>query len=88
MSERQQQPAFTAPLYAFVRQGGKETGQVLQAFPDSMRPVEEPGTLGNPTPQMITNATHPELDNSGLLARYSSEQEADHGQDQGMEMES
>ena len=48
-------PAFSAPLYASVRQGSKEFAQILQAFPDSVRPVEEPGTLGNPTSAMITD---------------------------------
>jgi len=38
-------PAFSASW----RQGLKEVGQVLPAFPDSIRPVEELGTLGNPT---------------------------------------
>ena len=47
-------PAFSAPLWAAGRQGLKELAQVLPAFPDSMRPVEEPGTLGNPTQAMVT----------------------------------
>jgi len=47
-------PAFTAPLYAALRQGSKEFAQLLPAFPDSVRPVEEPGTLGNPTQAMLT----------------------------------
>lgn len=49
-------PAFSAPLYAALRQGAKEAAQVLPAFPSSIRPVEEMGTLGNPTPQMVTRA--------------------------------
>lgn len=52
--KRTTRPAFSAPLYAAIRQGGKELGQVLPAFPDSVRPVEEPGTLGNPTPAEVT----------------------------------
>jgi hypothetical protein len=52
-----ERPAFTAPLYAALRQGSKEIAQnVLPAFPTSARPVEEMGTLGNPTPQMLTRA--------------------------------
>jgi hypothetical protein len=47
-------PAFSAPLWAAARQGAKELAQVLPAFPDSVRPVEEPGTLGNPTQAMVT----------------------------------
>jgi hypothetical protein len=34
---------------AFIRQGSKEIAQVLPAFPESVRPVEELGTMGNPT---------------------------------------
>lgn len=41
-------------LAAFGRQGLKELAQVLPAFPDSVRPVEEPGMFGNPTPQIVT----------------------------------
>ena len=40
--------------YAFTRQGAKEIAQVLPAFPDSVKPVEELGTLGNPT-QLTVN---------------------------------
>lgn len=47
-------PSFSAPLYAAVRQGAKELAQALPAFPESIRPVEEPGTLGNPTQAMVT----------------------------------
>lgn len=43
-------------LPAALRQGGKEVGQVLPAFPDSVRVIEEPGTIGNPTPQEIFQA--------------------------------
>jgi hypothetical protein len=41
-------------LAAFGRQGLKELAQVLPAFPDSVRPVEEAGMFGNPTPQIVT----------------------------------
>lgn len=41
-------------VYAKVRQGTKEVAQVLPAFPDSIQPVEEIGTLGNPT-QLTVN---------------------------------
>jgi hypothetical protein len=40
-------------LAAFVRQGHKEIAQALQAFPDSMRTVEEPGLAGNLTQQEV-----------------------------------
>lgn len=85
MSEKSDRPAFSAPLYAFIRQGHKEIGQALQAFPDSIRVVEEPGTLGNPTPQMITEQiqSHETYDN--FLDRYSSRSPADRSQERGME---
>jgi hypothetical protein len=56
MSDQEtERPSFWGPLQAAWRQGLKEVGQyLLPAFPDSARPIEEPGTLGNPTPQMIT----------------------------------
>jgi hypothetical protein len=54
MSEESNRPSFSAPLYAALRQGAKELAQVLPAFPESVHPVEEPGTIGNPTPQMVT----------------------------------
>ena len=54
MAEDTDRPAFSAPLYAALRQGAKELAQALPALPDSIRPVEEPGTLGNPTAQMVT----------------------------------
>jgi hypothetical protein len=42
-------------LLAMGRMGFKELAQALPAFPDSIRPVEEPGALGNLTPQMVTD---------------------------------
>ena len=55
MSEQEKSnPSFSSPLWAAARQGMKELAQYLPAFPDSGRTVEEPGTLGNPTPQMIS----------------------------------
>ena len=52
-----------APIHALVRQGARELSQVLPAFPDSnIRPVEEPGQIGNPTPQEVfLNKTGREL---------------------------
>ena len=43
-------------LMAMVRLGGHELTQVLAAFPESnIRPMDEPGTFGNPTPQIVTS---------------------------------
>lgn len=83
MSER---PSFTSPLYAAVRQGAKEIAQALPAFPESVQPVNEPGTLGNPTPSMVTDQIEygHESDRSyeAMLERYASQ-----ARDQEMEME-
>lgn len=38
---------------AMFRAGLKELAQALPAFPESVRPVEEPGLVGNPTPQEV-----------------------------------
>lgn len=40
---------------AMGRLGAHELTQALAAFPDSnIKPMEEPGILGNPTPQIVT----------------------------------
>lgn len=50
----QQQPKIGAGwAAAAVRQGAKEIAQVLPAFPDSVKVVEEAGTPGNPTPREV-----------------------------------
>ena len=36
------------------RMGLKELAQAFAAFPDSVRPVDQPGALGNITPQIAT----------------------------------
>lgn len=75
MSEHEpSKPSFSAPLLAAVRQGAKEISQVLPAFPDSARPVEEPGTLGNPTPQMITEQIGTLDGYNHMLDTYASQQ--------------
>lgn len=68
MSER---PSFGAPLSAALRQGAKELSQVLPAFPESVRPVEEPGTLGNLTPSMVTAQITGERGYSQMLSSYA-----------------
>jgi hypothetical protein len=40
---------------AMLRLGGHELTQALAAFPDSnVRPMDEPGAVGNATPQIVT----------------------------------
>jgi hypothetical protein len=48
---------FADNFGAFTRQGAKELAQVLPAFPDSVKPVEELGTLGNPTQLEVNEET-------------------------------
>lgn len=65
-------PSFWAPILAFIRQGSKEGAQILPAFRDSVRVVEEPGTLGNPTPQQVTEQSRGEDSLQNLLRSYDS----------------
>lgn len=51
-----QRPSSYATMEAWLRQGSKEFTQALQAFPDSMQHVHEPGMLGSPTSQQVTEA--------------------------------
>ncbi|MBY0589147.1 hypothetical protein K2X85_18385 [bacterium] len=66
-------PAFMAPIYAAARQGLKELAQYLPAFPENPRPIEEPGMMGNPTQQMVTEQSgtldrlHEKLDQQASL---------------------
>ncbi|MCE9565749.1 MAG: hypothetical protein K8U57_27305 [Planctomycetes bacterium] len=54
---------------AMIRAGGKELAQALVAFPDSnIRPVEEPGLLGNLTPQEVMRGKDEALGNDGVGA--------------------
>ncbi len=47
-------------LQAWMRAGAKELAQVLPAFPDSVKPVEEPGLPGNLTAQEVYKQKQPE----------------------------
>jgi hypothetical protein len=43
-------------MAGMLRLGLKELAQILPAFPDSnIKPVEEPGVVGNVTPQIATD---------------------------------
>lgn len=55
-------PIGAGALQAFVRQGFKEVAQVIPAFKDSVQVVEEPGTVGNPTPRDVDRQKAAELD--------------------------
>jgi hypothetical protein len=43
---------------AAFRQGLKEIGNILPAFPESIKPVEEVGLFGNALPQEVYKARH------------------------------
>ena len=43
---------------AVIRAGLKELAQILPAFPDSVKPVEELGLFGNALPQEVYKARH------------------------------
>jgi hypothetical protein len=69
--EQQPKPKIGAGhLKAMIRAGAKELTQALPAFPDSnIRPVEEPGLVGNLTPQEIV---HGKNEYDQLLHGYAS----------------
>jgi hypothetical protein len=78
-------PSFIAPFKAAARQGSSEFAQALKAFPDSIGIVEEPGTLGNPTQQMVTEEMGTLRRYNEMLDRYA-DREAEHeGPEQGFE---
>ncbi len=68
-------------LAAMGRAGLKELSQALVAFPDStIRPVEEPGLVGNLTPQEVVHGkTQYEAMLHGYAARGPDKQEHDRG---------
>lgn len=76
MSDKEtSRPSFSAPLYAALRQGHKELAEgMLPAFPDSVRPVHEPGTLGSPTAQMVTEQIGSVYGYDKMLDRYAGHQ--------------
>jgi hypothetical protein len=50
----EEQPLGIGHVKAMLRSGAKELTQVLPAFPTaSVQPVEEPGLVGNLTPQEV-----------------------------------
>ncbi len=69
--EAQDRPSFSGPLLAALRQGSKEMVAVLPAFPDSIQVVNEPGTLGNPTPQLVTEQISAGQDFNRMLDGYA-----------------
>lgn len=56
--EQQAPKIGQAHLGASLRVGLKEISQILPAFPDSVKPVEEIGLFGNALPQEIYEERH------------------------------
>jgi hypothetical protein len=84
MAEDKEVKIGAGHLAAMGRAGLKELAQALQAFPDGIRTVEEPGLVGNLTPQEIV---HGKQDIDKMLDGYANRGVPDHGreQDRGME---
>ncbi|HEY2787363.1 MAG TPA: hypothetical protein VGJ05_20575 [Fimbriiglobus sp.] len=79
------QPSFSAPLWAALRQGAKELSQVLPAFPESVRIVEEPGMMGVPTQYEVNHQLGVGRDIDNMLDTYAAR--ADTGREQSHEQE-
>ena len=58
MDQPQSEKIGQGVLQAALRLGPKELAQILPAFPDSVKPIEEPGALGNLTPQEVVHQKH------------------------------
>lgn len=85
MAKELNRPSFTSPLYAWLRQGSKEIAQAVPALPNSIRVVEEPGTLGNPTQQVLTEESGALREKKSILDRYNSERFERREREQGMD---
>jgi hypothetical protein len=83
--ETSTRPSFSAPLWAAARQGSKEIAQVLPAFPESVRTVEEPGTMGNPTPQQVTEQMQQPSSFDQMLDAYGSRAQERNDQERDMD---
>ena len=57
---------------ALLRQGPKELAQILPAFPSgAVQPVEEPGLLGNLTPQEVLQDKGAQQSYQSMLKGYT-----------------
>ena len=70
---------------AMGRAGLKELSQILPAFPEGVRPVEEAGLVGNPTPQIVTAEMGASNTYQDMLESHVSRVQADQEQQQGQE---
>jgi hypothetical protein len=87
VSAESRQPSFSAPLWAALRQGAKELSQILPAFPESVRVVEEPGMVGVPTQYEVNNQLGVGRDIDNMLDTYAARAVSgrEQTQEQGME---
>ncbi len=58
MDQSQNDKYGQGALPAILRVGLKELAQIVPAFPDSVKPIEEPGLPGNLTPQEVVQQKH------------------------------
>ena len=84
MAEGREPKIGAGHMAAMGRAGLKELAQALQAFPDSVRTVEEPGLYGNLTPQEIV---HGKQDMDKMLDGYANRGTQAQGRDQDRGME-
>jgi hypothetical protein len=84
-NEKTNRPSWSAPLLAAGRQGLDEIAQILPPFPDSIRCVNEPGTLGNPTMQMITEQMRGDESYEQMLDQYAGKEQEPPQREQEME---
>jgi hypothetical protein len=83
VNSESRQPSFSAPLWAALRQGAKELSQILPAFPEGVRVVEEPGMMGVPTQYEVNNQLGAGRDIDNMLDTYAAR--ADSGREQSQE---
>lgn len=78
--EKQKPKIGAGHMQAWLRSGVKELAQALPAFPDSnIRPVEEPGLVGNLTPQEIVHGkTEYDQVLHGYASRVTAQPEQNH----------
>lgn len=72
MTEEQPRKLGQGHAAAMLRQGAKELAQILPAFPSGpVQPVEEPGLVGNLTPQEVVQGKGVEQGYQAALRGYA-----------------
>lgn len=85
MSEEQTRPSSLATFAAYFRGGLKDVAKHLQAFPESIQPVEEPGTFANPTSAMVTQEIGTFQGYQSMLEEYAARGDGREQQDRGID---